>query len=337
MLRQILFFIFLLITRAGRTQDTFSIVALDSTSREVGSAGASCLDLFFAGYSDPSFLTRLIPDTGAVNIQSYFMQANQDNAVQRLRMGDNAMDVINWLVANDANNNPEFKQHGVVTFNGGMPSSAAHSGATCINYKNHITGSIQGFYYAIQGNILQGQHILDSMEQRFRHENGNLACRLMAAMQGAKIPGADTRCLSQGISSKFAFLQVAKPMDTYGFPSLNVGLRTTDSEVIEPIDSLQILFNQNVTCYPVGLAEQSRKNWTVYPNPNAGYLQVQGMDFSQQEFVIELYSVTGICVLQMNAISNEKIDIRQLAPGSYWYRLGQGLQEKRGLLILEPH
>ena len=30
-------------------QDTFSIVAADSTTREVGSAGASCVDLFAAG------------------------------------------------------------------------------------------------------------------------------------------------------------------------------------------------------------------------------------------------------------------------------------------------
>lgn len=324
--------LYLLMPFRGQSQDTFSIVALDSTSRAVGSAGASCLDLYFAGYSDPSFLTRLIPDTGAVNIQSYFMQANQDNAVQRLRMGDHAMDVINWLVANDANNNPEFKQHGVVSFNGGMPTSAAHSGNTCINYKNHITGSIEGFYYAIQGNILQGQHVLDSMEQGFRREKGSLACRLMAAMQGAKIPGADTRCLSQGISSKFAFLQVAQASDPYGFPSLNIGLRTPDSVVIEPIDSLQVLFNQSMACYPLDVADQAKMPCKVYPNPSSGYLQIRG---APQTYLVELYTLTGVCVLHTLVKANDRIDIHQLAPGSYWYCVRQGNMMQRGHLILE--
>ncbi|MBU3676346.1 MAG: hypothetical protein FGM54_04080, partial [Chitinophagaceae bacterium] len=50
-----------------QAQDTFSIVALDSSSRQVGAAGASCLDLDFAGIADPAFLSDLIPDTGAVN------------------------------------------------------------------------------------------------------------------------------------------------------------------------------------------------------------------------------------------------------------------------------
>lgn len=326
--------LYLLMPFRGQSQDTFSIVALDSTSRAVGSAGASCLDLYFAGYSDPSFLTRLIPDTGAVNIQSYFMQANQDNAVQRLRMGDHAMDVINWLVANDANNNPEFKQHGVVSFNGGMPTSAAHSGNTCINYKNHITGSIEGFYYAIQGNILQGQHILDSMEKGFRREKGSLACRLMAAMQGAKIPGADTRCLSQGISSKFAFLQVAQASDPYGFPSLNIGLRTPDSVVIEPIDSLQKLLNQSLSCYPLNIENQVINNWMIYPNPGSGYLQLRGTFQPQDPIDVTIFSVSGQRIFQSANLDLAPLNIKHIPSGTYWYRIKQGTREKRGCLVV---
>lgn len=326
--------LYLLMPFRGQSQDTFSIVALDSTSRAVGSAGASCLDLYFAGYSDPSFLTRLIPDTGAVNIQSYFMQANQDNAVQRLRMGDHAMDVINWLVANDANNNPEFKQHGVVSFNGGMPTSAAHSGNTCINYKNHITGSIEGFYYAIQGNILQGQHVLDSMEQGFRREKGSLACRLMAAMQGAKIPGADTRCLSQGISSKFAFLQVAQASDPYGFPSLNIGLRTPDSVVIEPIDSLQKLLNQSLSCYPLNIENQVINNWMIYPNPGSGYLLLRGTFQPQDPIDVTIFSVSGQQIFQSAYQDLAPLNIKHIPSGTYWYRIKQGTREKRGCLVV---
>ncbi len=72
----------------------------------------------------------------------------------------------------------------------GTPRSAAYTGQNCVNYKNHITGR----NYSIQGNILLGQQILDSMEARFLRAEGELACRLMEALQGAKVVGADTRC-----------------------------------------------------------------------------------------------------------------------------------------------
>ena len=42
-------------------QDTFSIVAVDVQTGEVGSAGASCVDLFQTNLSDDDFLGELIP------------------------------------------------------------------------------------------------------------------------------------------------------------------------------------------------------------------------------------------------------------------------------------
>jgi uncharacterized Ntn-hydrolase superfamily protein len=262
--RWILCFVINFLFTSVKAQDTFSIVALDSTTRYVGSAGASCLDLNAAGYSDPSFLSKLLPDSGAVNIQSYFMQQNQDNALAQLRLNKTAPQVISWLVANDANANPEFKQHGVVSFLGGGISADAHSGSSCINYKNHIVGNHDGFYYAIQGNILLGQEVLDSMESKFIHTTGDLACKLMAAMQGAKMPGADTRCTAQGISSKFAFLQVSKPTDSFGSPYFKIGLATTNADTIEPIDSLQVLFNAKQACFqPNSLTETNSYTYSL--------------------------------------------------------------------------
>ena len=43
--------------------------------------------------------------------------------------------------------------------------------------------------------------------------NGSLDQKLMSAMQSAKIPGADTRCLDEGISTLSAFIRIAKPGD----------------------------------------------------------------------------------------------------------------------------
>ena len=67
--------------------------------------------------------------------------------------------------------------------------------------------------YSIQGNILLGAEILDSMEARFLAATGPLSDRLMACLQGANVPGADSRCLANGTSSLSAFVRVAKPGD----------------------------------------------------------------------------------------------------------------------------
>ena len=67
-MRNLKYFIFSLLLSSGLSaQDTFSIVAMDSETGAVGSAGASCVDLFnFPGLSD-HFLGQLIPGLGAIN------------------------------------------------------------------------------------------------------------------------------------------------------------------------------------------------------------------------------------------------------------------------------
>jgi uncharacterized Ntn-hydrolase superfamily protein len=251
----------------ARSQDTFSIVAVDTLTGEVGSAGASCVDLilFFPNYSI-DFLGDLLPGQGAINTQASYSTVNQANARARMLAGDNPQEIINWLVANDANNTPNSRQYGIASLSNGSALTAGFTGTGTLNYKNHIAGP----NYCIQGNILLGQAILDSMEARFIREPGDLACKLMAALQGAKVPGADTRCSSNGsngTSSLFAFLKVAQPTDTYGNPSLIVSVKTPGGFGIEPIDSLQILFDNAHSCSSAVGLEASLEGLHVYPNP----------------------------------------------------------------------
>ena len=233
------------------SQDTFSIVAIDSITGEVGSAGASCVDMFTTGIPTNDFLGQLIPDVGAINTQAYYMPANQTNATNRMNMGDSPSQIIDWLVINDTQSSPEFRQYGIVAMINGSPQAAAYTGTSTDNYKNHIIGN----NYAIQGNILLGQQVLDSMEARFMNESGDLTCKLMAALQGANMPGADTRCSLNGTSSLFAFIKVAQPTDVFGSPSFNISVRTTDNSNIEPIDSLQIMFNLERYCLSLNISE----------------------------------------------------------------------------------
>ena len=233
------------------SQDTFSIVAIDSLTGEVGSAGASCVDMFTTGIPTNDFLGQLIPDLGAINTQAWYIPSNQTNATNRMNMGDTPSQIIDWLVVNDVQSTPELRQYGIVAMVNGSPQAAAYTGTSTDNYKNHIIGD----NYSIQGNILLGQEVLDSMEARFMNESGDLTCKLMAALQGANMAGADTRCSGNGTSSLFAFIKVAQPTDMFGSPSFNISVRTHSNSNIEPIDSLQIMFDISHNCSSLNISE----------------------------------------------------------------------------------
>lgn len=238
------------------SQDTFSIVAVDSVTGEVGSAGASCVDLFQVGLPTDDFLGVLVPGVGAINTQAYYLVANQNNATDKMQQGLTPTQIIQWLVANDVQGNSAIRQYGITSLIDGSPQAAAHTGTATNNYKNHILGP----NYSIQGNILLGQQILDSMEARFLAEEGDLACKLMAALQGANIIGADTRCAANGTSSLFAFVKVAQPTDAMNSPSFIASVRTPNNSGIEPIDSLQSIFSQTHTCSEASIEELLNKD-----------------------------------------------------------------------------
>ena len=224
-------------------QDTFSIVAIDSVTGEIGSAGASCVGSSSSYPHGAQILSDVIPGIGAIHTQAAWLSLNQQHAHDWMMMGLPPQQIIDSLVAHDAQGNPTTRQYGIVDFNGGHPRSAAYTGINCSDYKNDTAH----LNYSIQGNILMGQNILDSIQTRFLNTTGTLADRLMAALQGAKVVGADTRCAIHNTSSQSSFLRVAKMtnqpdslyLDLYmAYPSGLTGIYPVD-----PIDSLQTLYN----------------------------------------------------------------------------------------------
>ncbi len=211
-------------------QDTFSIVAVDTIRMEVGSAGASCID-------GSIIVSDILPGIGAIHTQSFWDQSNQNNAHQWMENGYTAQEIINLLINNDVQNNPSIRQYGVVTLDTYL-RSAAYTGENCYNYKNHIIGP----NYAIQGNILLGQEVLDSIEFNFLNTEGPLYVKLMAAIQGANISGADSRCLQFGTSSLSSFLRLAKEDDSIDSLYIDINVNSVENG-IEPLDSLQVLFD----------------------------------------------------------------------------------------------
>ena len=222
----------------SRLLGTFSIVAVDPETGEVGSAGGSCI-------SNSIIISDIHPSLGAIHTQSYYISSNQNYASTLMNQGYSPEQIINLLVENDVQNNPSIRQYGVVDMEDGG-RSAAFTGENCSDWKGHIEGP----NYSIQGNILLNEGIIDSIESGFVNTNGPLFNKLMAAIQGANVPGADTRCIEEGISTLSAFIRVAKPNDNTNnyFMDLNVNsvvpYFAQNGVWLEPIDTLQTLFDE---------------------------------------------------------------------------------------------
>ncbi len=310
----------LFIINISFAQDTFSIVAIDTITGEVGSAGASCVDMSnFPGYTD-DFLGELFPGLGAINTQAYYHPTNQANARERMNLGDTPSQIIDWLIENDISGQPQIRQYGIVAMVEESPESAAHTGIATNDYKNHVLGP----NYSIQGNILLGQEILDSMEYRFLNAQGDLACKLMAALQGANVVGADTRCTTNGTSSLFAFIKVAQPDDVFGEPSFLLSLRTSDGDNIEPIDSLQTMFDEVHDCYYVGIFDndQFKNSLNIYPNPTSDMVVVESS--FPNSCSIEICDIYGKKLSSSQLKSETTIDISQFPDGIYIIEVSDG-------------
>jgi len=298
------------------SQDTFSICAVDPVTGQVGSAGASCVN-------DCTILTDVFPGWGVVHTQASWLSANQNYAHSLMLLHLSPLAIIDSLILHDAQNNPSIRQYGIVDLSGGG-RRAAYTGVNCLNYKNHITGPT----YSIQGNILLGQQILDSMHSRFLNTSGNLASKLMAALQGAKVVGADSRCASWNTSSKSAFIRVAKPGDTLGVLYLNLKVLNTPFGR-DPIDSLQVLYNNWVTSVPnqnAGIPASFYLSQN-YPNPFNPVTTIDYQCAAPGYVTLKIYSLTGneieILVNENKFAGNHiiRFDGSKYPSGVYYYKI----------------
>lgn len=317
-----------LIASFSFSQDTFSIIAIDTITGEIGSAGASCID----ENGIPGgviVLSDVHPGIGAIHTQAYWLAANQNYARQLMNEGLSPQQIIDSLVANDAQNNPTRRQYGIVDFREGIVRSAAYTGVNCNDYKNHIVGP----NYSIQGNILIGQEILDSMESRFLNSEGELICRLMAALQGAKVLGADTRCFAYGTSSLSAFARVAKPGDPSDSLYLQFNVPSVTSGV-DPIDSLQVLVDTWGGCLGVGMTETTLQV-TIFPNPAHSEINFQSLSEIMNLTIFDSFGRKLFFQKNIGKTSI-KIDIGNFPPGLCIYLIESGNeQQKRGCFILK--
>ena len=82
-MKKTLVLILILCATQINSQDTFSIVAVDTITGEIGSAGASCIDESQIE-GGALIISDVIPGRGAIHTQSYWNVSNQLNANNRM-------------------------------------------------------------------------------------------------------------------------------------------------------------------------------------------------------------------------------------------------------------
>lgn len=330
------FLLAILISLSVTAQDTFSIIAVDPDTGEVGSAGASCVDGIgaFGGLID--IITDIIPGRGGVNSQAFVCIPNSNlaSAIQQMEAGLSPDEIIDFLINNDncnsQNFNPEFRQYGIADFDpDGNPRTAGFTGTLADDFKDDI----QGATYSVQGNILLNETVLNNMEANFNSTDGTLADKLMAAMQGANFAGADMRCLDRGTSATSAYLVVYQETDTPGNPTLELNIEEMPFGE-EPIDSLQVLYDDFLLSVRDNTLENAIR---IFPNPVSDQFRVTVAP-STIITKLEVFDVSGKRVhaqTQFTGVeTDEVIDSSSFKKGVYFLRV-TGLKEIHTIKIIK--
>ena len=161
-----------------RPVSTYSIVALDETTGELGVAVQS--HWFSVGFLVPWAKAGV----GAVATQSFVKVDYGPDGIQLMESGMKAADALKALTSKDEGE--AVRQVGMIDIKGNV---AAHTGSRCIKYAGHIVGE----NYSVQANMMANGTVPKAMAIAFEETKGDLADRMMAALEAAEAEGGDIR------------------------------------------------------------------------------------------------------------------------------------------------
>ncbi len=164
--------------RAPLRAHTFSIVAMDSATGELGVAVQS------HWFSVGSVVAWAEPGVGAVATQSFIEPAYGPRALALMRTGVSAPQALRALVAADPDS--AVRQLGMMDAKG---RAVSYTGARNVPE----AGSRVGRWYATQANLMLRATVWDAMGRAFETTRGDLADRLLAALDAAQAEGGDIR------------------------------------------------------------------------------------------------------------------------------------------------
>ncbi|MBI1372268.1 MAG: DUF1028 domain-containing protein [Phycisphaera sp.] len=213
---------------APPTVATFSIVAVDKTTGEIGVAVQS---KFIAVGSVVPWAKAGV---GAVATQAWANTSYGPRGLKLLEDGLTPQQVIDKLTAADENRTE--RQVGIVSADG---KSATYIGHGCFDW----AGGIAGDGYAVQGNILAGEAVTKAMAEAYEKAEGDLGDRLITALEAGQTAGGDKR----GRQSA-ALLIVHEGWGYSGFNDRYRDLRVDDHP--EPIKELRRIYAIHKKVFP---------------------------------------------------------------------------------------
>jgi len=205
---------------------TWSVIAVDLSTRRVVIASATCVnqnDTFLMGVQ-----AVVVPGKGVAACQASVDQTktNQMLVFNELQKGTDPKRIIELLSADPAF---QSRQFGILDLQG---RGAGHSGLSNGYVSQDVQGRVPGtdIYYSIQGNILRPGGVVPNAVQAFLKTTGALTDRVMAAMEAADGSGGDSRCqcppwpsdgskpalACDGKTSHIAYILMSDPDDTNG-------------------------------------------------------------------------------------------------------------------------
>jgi len=161
-----------------RPVNTFSIVARDPATGELGVAVQS------HWFSVGSVVTWAEAGVGAVATQSFVEPAYGAKGLGLMRDGVDAQAALDQLIAADPQ--AAVRQVGMVDAHGHV---AVHTGDRCIIF----AGDHAGAGYTVQANLMGNDRVVPAMSAAFEHTGGDLASRMLAALDAGQAAGGDIR------------------------------------------------------------------------------------------------------------------------------------------------
>lgn len=161
-----------------RPVNTYSIVAYDQATGQLGVAVQS--HWFSVGLVVPWAESGV----GAVATQSFSDPSYGSLGLELMRAGKSPQDTLAALIR--ADKNPEVRQVGMVDAQG---RTAVFTGENCISEAGHVDG--EGF--TCQANMMLQNTVWNAMAQAYKSTEGELADKLVAALEAAQEEGGDIR------------------------------------------------------------------------------------------------------------------------------------------------
>lgn len=157
---------------------TFSIAAFDP---ETDSLGVAVQSKFLAVGSVVPWARAGV---GAVATQAMANFNYGPRGLDLMAQGRTAEETVEALTSADEGR--DHRQLGVVDARG---RAATFTGPECFDWAGGVTGD----HYAAQGNILVGRETVDAMAKAYEGTSGDLAARLLAALDAGQEAGGDSR------------------------------------------------------------------------------------------------------------------------------------------------